>query len=318
MSTRVLSVLGYTFGLLILGLYGYAILPLRNSEPGRFYFLLALAIVPLTIFFISRFRKKQKEAKALSQPFPRKWRQALERSVPFYQKLDPNEQKRFEKAIQLFLYDTRITGVNTEVDEAIRLWVATSAVIPIFGFKDWRYRNLTEVLIYPTAFKSDNYAQEGPGRNALGMVGTGVMRGQMILSKPALVNGFLKSGDGRNTGIHEFAHLLDASDGEYDGIPYLLDQKYILPWLGLMHREMKRIQEGKSKLRPYGATNKAEFFAVASEFFFERPDELKLHYPRLYALQEKIFRQDLRRQFSPGILRKLRRNTDNPARPAKF
>ena len=72
-----------------------------------------------------------------------------------------------------------------------------------------------------------------------------------------------------------------------------------------MHREMKRINRGKSKLRTYGATNKAEFFAVASEFFFERPDELKLHYPKLYDMLKKIFQQDLKRQFSPAILRKL-------------
>ena len=306
MGTRALSFLSYLFGILILGLYGYAILPLRTTEPGRFFFLLALALVPLIFFFWFRFRKKRKEVQALNQPFPEAWRTRLEQSVPFYQKLDPAQKTDFEQQIKLFLHDTQITGVNTEVDAETQLWVATSAVIPIFGFKDWRYRNLREVLIYPSAFKSENYAQEGSGRNALGMVGTGAMSGKMILSKPALVNGFLKRGDGRNTGIHEFAHLLDASDGEYDGIPHLLDQQYVLPWLGLMHREMKRIQRGKSKLRPYGATNKAEFFAVASEFFFERPDALKLHYPKLYALLEKVFRQDLRRQFSPGILRKLK------------
>lgn len=306
MSIRALSLLGYTFGLLILALYTYAIFPLRLSDPGRFYFLLAIIFIPLLGYLVFRFRKKRKEAEALRQPFPDQWRTELEATVPFYQKLSSEEKNRFEQAIKSFLHSTSITGINTEVDESTRLWVATSAVIPIFGFKDWRYRNLNEVLIYPSAFKSDNYAQEGPGRNALGMVGTGPMSGKMILSKPALVNGFVKAGDGRNTGIHEFAHLLDASDGEYDGIPHLLDQQYVLPWLGLMHREMKRIQRGKSKLRPYGATNKAEFFAVASEFFFERPDELRLHYPKLYDLLEKVFRQDLRRQFSPAILRKLK------------
>lgn len=308
MSTRLLSILGYIFGLLILGLYVYAISPLRSAEPTRFYFLLVIVFVPLIVFWRLRFRKKSKKARALKAPFPRQWRAQLEEQVPFYRELAPEEKKRFERAIKSFLHDTRITGINTEVEETTRLWVATSAVIPIFGFKDWRYRNLREVLLYPGTFQSDTYAQEGPDRNALGMVGTGAMRDQMILSKPALINGFAKSSDGRNTGIHEFAHLLDGSDGDFDGIPHLLDQQYILPWLGLMHREMKHIKKGKSKLRAYGATNKAEFFAVASEFFFERPGQLKLHYPKLYALLEKVFQQDLRRQFSPAILRKLKKN----------
>lgn len=306
MNTRLLTWLAYLFGLLILALYVYAIFPFRLTEPNRFYFLLILLILPLSLLVIYRFYQKRKEKTALNQPFPEEWRQRLVERVPFYQKLNPEEKTAFERAIKLFLLDTRITGINTEITEEVRLWVATSAVIPIFGFKDWRYRNLQEVLVYPGAFKSDNYAQKGPGRNALGMVGTGAMRGKMILSKPALINGFVKSGDGRNTGIHEFAHLLDASDGHFDGIPHLLDQQYVLPWLGLMHREMKRIQRGKSHLRPYGAANKVEFFAVASEFFFERPDELKLQYPKLYALLKKIFRQDLSRQFSTSSLRKLK------------
>lgn len=271
----------------------------------RIFFFCLFIVVPLIGILIFRLRKKQQERRALQQPFPPSWRAQLDQSVPFYHKLPENEKTRFEQQIQRFLFRTRITGIGTQVEDEVHLWVATSAIIPIFGFKDWHYRNLREVLIYPGSFKSDDYAQQGPDRSTLGMVGTGPMSGKMILSKPALINGFLKNSDGHNTGIHEFVHLLDGSDGDFDGIPQLLDQKYILPWLGLMHREMKRIQQGKSQLRAYGATNKAEFFAVASEFFFERPDELKLHYPKLYDLLKQIFQQDLRRQFSPAILRKL-------------
>ncbi|GAB5553992.1 MAG: zinc-dependent peptidase [Saprospiraceae bacterium] len=302
---RGLNILGYIIGVLIFCLYLYGISQFQETQPQRFYFLLALAILPSTFFLIRNFNKKRKRQLALAQPFPQKWQKILAANVLFYQKLVPEQQKRFEQAIQDFLYDTTITGVGTEIDDTTRLLVATSAIIPIFGFREWRYRNLQEVLIYPGRFNGDNYQQQGEDRDTLGMVGTGPMGGKMILSKPALVNGFRKNSDGHNTGIHEFVHLLDGSDGEFDGIPQLLEQQYILPWLGLMHREMKRIQKGKSKLRPYGATNKAEFFAVASEFFFERPDELQLHYPKLYDLLKKIFQQDLRAQFSPTILRKL-------------
>ena len=303
---RSLYILAYITGVLIFALYLYGISQFRSTDPTRFYFLLLLPILPSVFFMIRAYRKRRQRQQTLARAFPEKWRNLLDHQVVFYQKLDPAERIRFEKAIQHFLYDTRITGVGTEVDDITCVLVAASAIIPIFGFPAWRYRNLQEVLIYPDRFNGDNYQQQGEDRDTLGMVGMGAMSGKMIFSKPALINGFRKNSDGHNTGIHEFVHLLDGSDGDFDGVPHILDQKYILPWLGLMHREMKRIQQGKSKLRPYGATNKAEFFAVASEFFFERPDELKLHYPKLYDLLKKIFQQDLRAQFSPAILRKLK------------
>ncbi|MEM6380030.1 MAG: M90 family metallopeptidase [Bacteroidota bacterium] len=305
---RRLNILAYIIGALIFALYLYGINQFRASDPTRFIFLLLLPIVPSVILLFRMYQKRRKRRQALARPFPENWRKLLEAQVVFYQKLNAKERIRFEKAIQDFLYDTSVTGVGTEVDDITCVLVAASAVIPIFGFPVWRYRNLQEVLIYPGRFNGDNYQQQGEGRDTLGMVGTGAMSGKMILSKPALINGFAKNSDGHNTGIHEFVHLLDGSDGDFDGIPHILDQKYILPWLGLMHREMKRIQQGKSKLRPYGATNKAEFFAVASEFFFERPDELRLHYPKLYELLKKIFQQDLRAQFSPAILRKIQQS----------
>lgn len=311
MPMRSLKILAYIIGGLIFSLYLYGISQFWETEPQRFIFLLLLAIVPSVVFIFRSYQKRRKRKLALAQAFPDNWKDLLESNVLFYQKLKPNQKAKFEKAIQTFLYDTAITGVGTTIDDTTRVLVAASAIIPIFGFPEWRYRNLQEVLIYPGRFNGDDYQQQGEGRDTLGMVGSGVMGGKMILSKPALINGFRKNSDGHNTGIHEFVHLLDGSDGEFDGIPHLLEQKYVLPWLGLMHREMKRIQKGESKLRPYGATNKAEFFAVASEFFFERPDELQLHYPKLYDLLKKIFQQDLRAQFSPAILRKLKQSKAN-------
>lgn len=301
----VFRVLAILFSLLILGLYAFGISGLYDSDPFRFWLLAALGVLVPVFFLLRYWLRLRRRRQWLAKPFPEAYRSILQKQVDFYRLLSPADRKRFEKAVQTFLVDVDITGIDTEVDDRVRVLTAASAVIPIFGFPDWRYRNLREVLIYPGAFNSQNYAQEGPDRNALGMVGTGAMSGKVILSLPALLNGFHREGDGKNTGIHEFVHLLDASDGSFDGVPGLLDKKYVLPWLGMMHREMKRIRRGKSRLRNYGASNKVEFFAVASEYFFERPDELRIHHPKLYHLLKKIFRQDLRRQFSPASLRKL-------------
>lgn len=275
--------------LCILGGYGYVIAPLAIDQPFRFSFLLLLGLAFGLGVWRGRTRKRRKHRKVVSLPFPVSDRRILKERVDFYRQLSPVERTKFEKKVQWFLADTTITGVGTDVDPVSRILVAASAVIPIFHFDDWHYENVDEVLLYPGAFDGHTYAQEGDGRNTLGMVGTGAMGRKVILSKPALINGFLRKRDGHNTGIHEFVHLLDASDGDFDGIPALVEKGYVMPWMGLMYREMKKIEHGKSILREYGATNKVEFFAVASEMFFERPEALKTSHPKLYALLSKMF-----------------------------
>lgn len=225
-------------------------------------------------------------------PMPRSMQELLESEVPFYEQLEPNDKKRFEDRVMRFLADVRITGVSTEITEKDRLLVAASAVIPIFGFPDWYYRGLREVLLYPAAFNA-HYAVTGAGRDRLGQVGSGTMGGKMILSRPALEQGFSNESSKTHVGIHEFVHLLDKADGLVDGLPEaLLERQYALPWMKLMKEKIKGINTGKSDINPYGGTEEAEFFPVVSEYFFKRPKLLKRKHPKLYAKLERIFKQD--------------------------
>lgn len=211
--------------------------------------------------------------------------------VPFYAELSDEKKKEFEARMQHFLATTTITGVKTAVEQLDRLLIAASAIIPIFGFKDWEYVNLNEVLLYPDAF-NETFDQEGAGRNTLGVIGTGPYQNIMILSKHELRQGFLNKTGKNNTAIHEFVHLVDKTDGSVDGVPeVLLSKRYVLPWLNLVHQNIKEIAKNRSDINPYGATNEAEFFAVVSEYFFERPDLLEKKHPELYDLLTKIFRQ---------------------------
>ncbi len=130
-------------------------------------------------------------------------------------------------------------------------------------------------------------------RRIMGMVGSGAMNYTMILSKPSLYEGFSDKSDKENTGIHEFVHLVDKTDGVVDGVPeLLLDKSEVSPWLHLMHTYIAAIKKDETDINPYGATNEAEFLAVASEYFFERPLLFEQKHPELYVLMEKIFRQD--------------------------
>jgi len=226
--------------------------------------------------------------------FRNTWRSILKVNVDFYNQLPAQEKTRFEASILQLLDNVRITGVGIEVDDTDRMLVAASGVIPLFGFPGWHYRSLNEVLLYEGTFNQDFKTHEAEDRNILGMVGGTGMTGTMILSKPGLHRAFGDQHSSHHVGIHEFVHLLDRADGTADGIPEtLLKQSFLIPWVKLMHRKIKEIRDGDSNINPYGSTNEAEFFSVVSEYFFQQPHKLEKHHPKLYAMLENIFRQDM-------------------------
>ena len=210
--------------------------------------------------------------------------------ILFYQKLGVTEKDLFLKEVNIFLQKVIITAVNTTITDADKILVAASAVIPMFSFEGWEYPHLDEVLLYNDHFNMGFETEGNKDRNIMGLVGTGVYKNKMLLSKPALVEGFSNKTDKKNTAIHEFAHLVDGADGDIDGVPeILMDKKYVLPWMNLIHTEMEKMKGKRSDMNPYGYTNKSEFFAVAAEYFFERPDLFKTKYPEMYKAMQDIF-----------------------------
>lgn len=213
----------------------------------------------------------------------------LQAHVAFYRALNEEQKALFEKRVISFLQKVHITGVNTAVEDVDRVLVAAGAIIPIFSFPDWEYRNIHEVLLYPGSF-DDGFKQDTRDRNILGMVGTGPMQNVMILSQQNVRDGFRNTPDKHNTAIHEFVHLVDKTDGSTDGLPEaLIPHQYARPWLKRIHEEMQLIREGRSDINFYGTTNEAEFLAVASEYFFEKPAEMEKKHPELYGLLKVIF-----------------------------
>lgn len=254
-----------------------------------------LIIVSVAIFFYFLGGKKKKEE---TPDLPAAWKSILDRKVLFYHNLGLADKKRFEKDLSRFLKNVRITGVNMEIDITDKLLVASSAVIPVFGFPDWDYTFLDEVLLYPGSFDS-NYTINSREETITGMVGGGAMEGKMILSKPSLHRGFENESDKQNVGVHEFIHLFDKEDGSVDGIPAtLLDKKFSIPWLKLIREKTEAIYAGAKDINPYGATHEREFFAVTGEYFFERPQLLQKNHPELYALLARAFNQD-----TAGVMR---------------
>ncbi len=220
------------------------------------------------------------------------YKNILSKEIDFYQKLDEINKTKFELLVNEFLGNVRIEGVGTSITETDKMLIASSAIIPVFGFSGWEYKNLTNVILYPDTFDKD-FQFEGDSRSIMGMVGSGYLNGQMLLSRKALVAGFSTSSGKRNTAIHEFVHLLDKSDGATDGVPEnLFAHEYAVPWLKMMHQEMRNIKAGKSDIDPYALTHEAEFLAVASEYFFEKPEKFHEVHPKLYNMLSRIFNQD--------------------------
>ncbi|XHR97901.1 zinc-dependent peptidase [Mucilaginibacter sp. UC70_90] len=251
--------------------------------------ILILIVIALAVFFLLNKKKVVNETPAATLNY----KSLLERYIPYYQHLNVAQKLLFEQKVAGFLAGITIEGVGTTVNDEDKIMIAASAVIPIFGFGDWRYRNLTNVILYPDTFDSE-FQFEGENRSILGMVGSGYMNGQMILSRAALTKGFSNSAGKENTAIHEFVHLLDKSDGATDGVPEnLLAHEYILPWLKMIHEEIHKIEAGRSDINPYAITNEAEFLAVVSEYFFQKPNELKHKHPELYDMLSSMFSQDL-------------------------
>ena len=249
--------------------------------------VIVLVIIALVTAGLVLYKKPRKKTL-----LPNGYKKLLEEHVAFYQSLDEAGKHRFEEKIQELLGYISITGVNTKVDDLDKLLVASSGVIPIFGFPEWRYYNLREVLLYPDSFNGVSFLTKGEDHNVLGMVGDGALQQTMILSKQSLREGFANTSNKENTGIHEFVHLLDKEDGAVDGLPEaLLKRKYTIPWLHSIAVNIEEIKAGKSDFNVYGSKNKAEFFAVASEYFFERPELFKQEHRELYDLMTELFNQ---------------------------
>ncbi len=258
-------------------------------------FLLGVVALFVTIGWLFS-RARRRDRAAVTQPFPPTWRAELERRVAFYRTLSRADRTRFETRMQLFLARTTVTGVETEVDDVTRVLVAASAVIPIWGFPDWEYPNLREVLIVPDVWTEKPNAE----REFTGLQGTllgSVQQFQddqyMRLSKTALERGFRDWQNGENVGLHEFAHVLDHADGQIDGAPVLaLPPELRGAWTDVVQRELARVKRGAGILNSYAGTNEAEFFAVAIESFFEEPTRLAQHHPELYELLSKALQQE--------------------------
>jgi Mlc titration factor MtfA (ptsG expression regulator) len=148
----------------------------------------SIAAAGLLYIFLFRVKKKTIVTTVPIEPIHESYRQILSEQVPFYQQLDKTRKTEFENRVQQFLSQTKITGVNTIVEDLDKVLIAASAIIPIFNFPGWEYIQLHEVLLYPDSFNHE-FEQQGNRRDVLGMVGSGALNHVMILSSAPITTG---------------------------------------------------------------------------------------------------------------------------------
>jgi Mlc titration factor MtfA (ptsG expression regulator) len=236
-------------------------------------------------------RRTTRRRAVLSLPFPEKWRAFLVERYDHFERLDAGWRARFEDDVRIFLAEKRITGVGVDVTDELRLLVAASAVTLSVGWPDYEWDQLTEVLLYAQNFTRDYTFASDSDR-----VGEAPGWGTVILSVPALLEGFDVPDDAYHVGIHEFVHLLghavEADALSLEGIPVGLDGARAREWVAVAEKEMERLRHGRSAFDEYGAHDPVEFLGVAVEAFFEIPQVVRRRHREVYAILSAYFGQD--------------------------
>lgn len=252
--------------------------------------------------------KKQRREKLKGAPFPPEWTRILEERFPLYARLPDEDRGELQGHIQIFLGEKKFEGCGgLEITEEMKVCIAAQACLLLLHRNTDYYPGLRSILVYPTTYfvKTTRHVGGGVVEERLdSRLGEAWDSGAVVLAWDAVHHGTANPDDGHNVVFHEFAHQLDFEDGKADGAPVLASDdswfrqrsRYRV-WARVLSREYERlradIQRGRTAvLDGYGATNPAEFFAVATESFFERPRQMRERHPELYEELKQYYRQD--------------------------
>ena len=264
-------------------------------------FSIVVSIIAIGILCYPLFVKWQRD-RLMAQQFPKSWLSIIESNLSIYKSLTSEQQKELLGYIQVFLKEKQFIGcLGLQITEEIKVTIAAIACLLLFGDRKTYFPNLRSVLVYPHAYIvneliMNSYVVE---ERRVARLGESWTRDQLVLSWEQIQQDVLNWKDGHNVILHEFAHQLDQEDGRAEGVPILARALDYGMWKQVMSAEYlqlcDRVENGqKTILDSYGATSPAEFFAVATETFFEKPNQLHQKHPSLYELLQRYYRLDPR------------------------
>jgi Mlc titration factor MtfA (ptsG expression regulator) len=250
------------------------------------------------VVFSSWFRSGRRQ-KLLAEPLSPAWRDVLARNVPVVDLLPSALQSKLIAAARIIAAERRFEGCKgLAVTDEMKITVAAQAAMLVLGTDGYYYERVPSVLLYPMSYSRPH---RHPDRHGIveeaELLGESWQQGSIVLSWPAVLSGGRDPCDGQNLVLHEFAHHLDSLDGEMGGTPPLSSREAQRRWRATFDREFAGLADDLADgrptlLDPYGSTNQAEFFAVATECFFERPGELSRRHSDLYACLREFYQVD--------------------------
>lgn len=251
----------------------------------------AVLVLLWIIVSVKNAKAKARKEELLNKPFPESYLKILDANFKTYRKIAKDQQKKLFGLIHLFIDEKDFTGCEgLEITDEIKVTIAAQACLLLLNNKTqpW-YKKLHTILVYPSAYIAKDTSVEDDVISEEDSVRLGESwgGGSIVLSWSHSKKGGRNFHDGENVILHEFAHQLDQVDGPADGVPNFDQRSSYLNWANLLSAEYKKLlrktmKNQKTLLDKYGATNEAEFFAVATECFFEKPKQMSKKHPELY------------------------------------
>ncbi len=245
--------------------------------------------------------RNRRRHKLLAEPFPDSWWTYLEDNVRHYRYLPPEKQVRLRDRLRVVVAEKHwVGGGHFEITEEIKVTIAAQACILILGARaEYYFDQVQTIIVHPVAYAHPPQMQQGHliVDENVPIYGEAWHRGPIVLSWQHVLEGGRNALDGENVVFHEFAHHLDGLDGEMGGTPALADPQERQRWYRVTEAEYLRLVGSAQRhevtlLNHYGASNKTEFFAVATECFFERPIAMRREHPELYEVLENFYQQN--------------------------
>ncbi len=248
--------------------------------------------------------RDNRRKKILASPFPREWEKLIQVNIQYYQYLNDDEKKRLQDLIQIFIAEKYWLGCNDlELTDEIRVTIAAHACLMILALPNDYYNNVKTLYVYPTTVFTPESSvgffevRTAPLSGPMPILGEAHHSGPVLLVWDAVKRETRHPEYGHNVVYHEFAHKLDMLDGSPDGTPLLATPEEYQRWIEVCSQEYlalcDKVEHGKPTFfDSYAATNETEFFAVVTECFFCKPENMKHHHPELYQVLKDFYRQD--------------------------
>ncbi len=237
----------------------------------------------------------------MHKPLPEEWMSIIQRNVTYYSCLTPETRQKLQGLIQIFLAEKRFEGCGgLDITDEVRITIAAQACILLLGRETDIYPKLQSILVYPHAYIARMTQRHSDGivmESLQVLIGETWSQGSLVLAWDDVKRSAGDVHDGHNVVFHEFAHQLDYESGAAEGAPRLPNRSSYIAWARVLGKEYQSLLDNlehhrKTLLDSYAATNPAEFFAVVTEFFFEKPVQLKNRHPELYEQLRTFYQQD--------------------------